>query len=81
MTSIKHHVTIESVEDEGEKRIDDVASPRSQRINLVEMMSGYDFEGEAPSDRMTSWVSESPKSGDKQLILSLVHVSARGGCP
>lgn len=58
MTSIKHHVTIESVEDEGEKRFQDVVpSSRSQCINLAEMMNGYDFEGEAPSDRMTSWVS------------------------
>lgn len=62
MTSIKHHVTIESVEDEGEKRFQDVPSSRSQCINLAEMMNGYDFEGEAPSDRMTSWVSKSPKN-------------------
>ncbi|CDH48699.1 predicted protein [Lichtheimia corymbifera JMRC:FSU:9682] len=55
MTSMKHHVTIESVEDEGEKRFQDVPSSRSQCINLAEMMNGYDFEGEAPSDRMTSW--------------------------
>lgn len=61
MTSIKHHVTIECVEEEGEKEIQNVSTPRNQCISLVEMMNGYDFEGEAPSDRMTSWVSESHK--------------------